>query len=114
MSAYTDHGGPVYVGGIVYRLIRPLVWRIGSSDGPVYTVPVGFEFDMSVPVGLRWLFDPHRADFHKAAALHDHMLAQGWSRITAAAEFHNALQADGVSAWRRLAMLIAVIVWRFE
>lgn len=114
MSAWTDHDGPVHVGGIVYRLTRPLVWKIGHIDGPIYTVPAGFAFDLSMPSWLRWLFDPHRRDFHKAAALHDHMLAAGWSRITAAAEFHNALKADGVSAWRRLAMLIAVIIWKFD
>lgn len=114
MSAYTEHDGPVLVGGIVYRLSRPLVWRIGHEDGPAYVVPAGFEFDMSVPRFLRWLFDPHRADFHKAAALHDHMLDAGWSRITAGAEFHNALKADGVRAWKRLAMLIAVLIWKFE
>lgn len=114
MSAYTDHFGPVLVGGIVYRLSRPLVWKIGHVEGPAYTVPEGFEFDVSVPRPLRWLFDPHRGDFHKAAALHDHMLQAGWSRVTAAAEFHNALKADGVSAWRRLTMLVAVIIWKFE
>lgn len=114
MSAYTRHDGPVLVHGIVYRLTSPLAWRIGHIDGPEYLVPVGFEFDVSVPVGLRWLFNPHRADFHKAAALHDHMLQAGWSRITAAAEFHNALGADGVSTWRRLVMLLAAILWRFE
>lgn len=114
MSAYTDHDGPVHVGGIIYRLSRPLDWRIGHIDGPMYVVPAGFEFDVSVPRLLRWLFDPHRPDFHKAAALHDHMLQADWSRITAAAEFHNALKADAVSAWRRLVMLIAVMLWRFD
>lgn len=114
MSAYTRHSGPVHVGGIVYRLTQPLVWRIGHENGPVYTVPAGFEFDMSVPRFLRWLFDPHRSDFHKAAALHDHMLQAGWSRITAGAEFHNALKADGVTAWKRLVMLIAVLIWKFD
>lgn len=77
-------------------------------------MPAGFEFDVSVPRWLRWLFDPHRADFHKASALHDHMLTGGWSRITAGAEFHNALKADGVRAIRRLVMLIAVLIWKFE
>lgn len=114
MSAYTAHDGPVFVSGIVYRLTRDLTWRIGHEAGPAYTVPAGFEFDVSVPHWLRWLFDPHRADFHKAAAVHDHMLFAGWSRITAAAEFHNALKADGVNPLRRLVMLLAVIFWRYE
>lgn len=114
MSDYTDHLGAVPIGGIRYRLTRQLVWRVGHVDGPVYVVPRGFEFDVSVPAPLRWLFDPHRADFHKAAALHDHMLEGGWSRITAGAEFHNALKADGVGPLLRLVMLIAVLLWKFE
>jgi hypothetical protein len=117
MSAYTEHAGPVeisYLSGIRYRLATDLIWRIGHEQGPAYLVPAGFIFDVSVPGLLRWLFDPHRKDFHKAAALHDHMLQSGWSRITAAAEFHNALKADGVGAARRLAMLMAVLLWKFE
>lgn len=113
MSAYTDHFGAVHVGGIGYRLTRDLVWHIGHLNGPAFTVPAGYRFDVSVPWGLRWLFDPHRPDFHKAAALHDRMLDEGWSRITAAAEFHNALKADGVAMWRRLVMFLAVALWRF-
>lgn len=42
------------------------------------------------------------------------MLEAGWSRITAGAEFHDALKAGGVSAWRRLLMLAAVLIWKFE
>lgn len=117
MSAYTDHAGPVDVtrlDGIKYRLERDLTWRIGHIDGPSYTVPAGFTFDVSVPRLLRWLLNPHDRRLLKAAALHDHMLEAGWSRITAGAEFHNALKADEVTAWRRLAALLAVLVWKFE
>ncbi len=117
MSAYTDHAGPIEVTqleGIRFRLERELIWRIGHIDGPVYRVPEGFTFDVSVPRFLRWLFSPHDRRMLKAAALHDHMLESGWSRITAAAEFHNALKADGVGAARRLAMLMAVLLWKFE
>lgn len=114
MSAYTRHFGAEPIGGIRYRLTRCLVWRIGHEDGPWYGVPKGFEFDVSVPWPFRLVFNPHRTDFHKAAALHDHMLEAGWSRITAGAEFHNALKADGVSAPMRFAMLMAVLVWKFD
>ena len=113
MSAYTSHAGAVRVSGIVYKLTEPMLWRIGHKDGPIYVVPEGFTFDVSVPRLLRLLFDPHRADFHKAAALHDHMLQSGWSRITAGAEFHNALKADGVGAITRLVMFLAVVLWQY-
>lgn len=116
MSAYTDHAGSIAtrLDGIEYRLERDLVWRIGHVDGPTYVVPAGFTFEVSVPRALQWLYDPHDRRMLKAAALHDHMLEAGWSRITAGAEFHNALKADEVPAWRRLAALIAVLVWKFE
>ena len=119
MSAWTRHPGPRTLatspaGGSRHRLDEELVWRIGHVDGPAYAVPAGYVFELSVPLALRWLFNPHDARHHKAAALHDHMLEQGWSRITAGAEFHDALNASGVPAWRRFLMLLAVLVWRFE
>ena len=101
------------IGGGRYRLTSSIVWRIGSATGPVYVVPVGFEFDVSVPWLLTWLFSPDDPRFFKAAALHDKMLADGWSRITAGAEFHNALAADGVPVWQRLLMWLAVSLWRY-
>ncbi|WP_099867833.1 DUF1353 domain-containing protein [Pararhizobium haloflavum] len=114
MSAYTAHLGAIPIGGIEYRLARSLTWHIGHEDGPPVTVPAGFMFEVSVPVLLRWLFDPHDPAFHKAAALHDWLLENGWDRVTAGAVFHEALKADGVSLPRRLVMLLAVIIWRYE
>lgn len=121
MSAYTQHTGPKpdpfdpeALDGIRFRLARDLVWHIGHETGPAYPVPAGFEFDVSIPRWLWWLFDPREQAFLKGAALHDHMLIHGWSRLTAAAEFHNALKADGVRLWRRLAMFLATALWRYE
>ena len=121
MSAYTQHTGPEpdtfnpeALEGIRFRLTSDLVWRVGLKTGPAYTVLAGFEFDVSIPRWLWWLFDPRDPVFLKGAALHDHMLIHGWSRLTAAAEFHNALKADGVRLWRRLAMFLATALWRYE
>lgn len=114
MSGYTRHLGVIHLAGIRYALVSPLVWRIGHTAGPVYTVPGGFEFDVSIPRPFRWVFDPNDRRYFKAAALHDHMLQSGWNRITAAACFHNALKADGVPVWRRLAMFAAVAFWRYR
>jgi hypothetical protein len=121
MSAYTQHAGPQpdpfnpeALGGTRFRLTRELIWRIGMETGPSYTVPAGFEFDVSVPRWLWWIFNPREQAYLKGAALHDHMLIHGWSRLTAAAEFHNALKADGVRLWRRLAMFLATALWRYE
>lgn len=113
MSRYTRHDGVLHVEGIRYALISPLVWHIGTESGPAYTVPGWFEFDVSVPRPLWFAFNPNDPRYFKAAALHDHMLKAGWSRITAGACFHNALKADGVPAWRRVAMFLAVAFYRY-
>lgn len=95
-------------------MVDALVWRIGHEGGPAYEVEAGFVFDVSIPWAFRWLFNPHRQDFLKASALHDHMLKAGWSRVEAAGPFHQALLADKVSRWRRLSMFLAVALFRFR
>lgn len=115
MSAYT--ASPVAfapAGGIRFRLTAPLVWHVGNADGPVVTVDEGFVFDVSVPRIFRWLFNPRDRRYLKAAALHDWLLTHGWDRITAGAIFHAALAADGVPAWRRAVMLIAVQFYKYR
>lgn len=114
MSAYTVAFEPIAIGGIDYRLASPLTWRIGRKDGPPVTVPAGFTFQVSVPGLFRWVFDPHDRRFLKAAAVHDWLLKKDWDQVTAAAIFHEALKADGVSTWRRAAMLVAVQFWKYE
>lgn len=120
MSSYTrfDHRNMEkydHVDGIKYRLAYDLNWKIGHVTGPVYIVPKGFIFDVTVPIFLRWLFNPHDVKFLKAAALHDHMIHESeWSRITAAAEFHNALKASKVGRWKRLVMFLAVVLWKYS
>ena len=114
MSAYTEHIAVEPAGGILFRLTAALAWRVGALDGPLYIVPSGFAFDVSVPWFLRFAFDVREPRYLKAAALHDSMLQAGWNRLTAAGEFHEALKADGVSLWRRLAMFLAVALWRFR
>lgn len=115
MSIYTDHSPRVaLVGGIKYRLIDAVSWHVGMIGGPVVIVPPGFEFDVSVPPWLQWLYSPHERKFFKAAALHDYLLAKGWDRMTSGAIFHDALRADGVPVWRALSMWLAVSLWRYR
>ncbi|MEI4262780.1 DUF1353 domain-containing protein [Roseovarius sp. D0-M9] len=116
MSDYTSIVGWCEpIGGIRYRSRRDLKWAVGHPrSGFVFVVPAGRVFDVSIPRALRWIFDPHDPRFLKAAALHDEMLMTGWARVTAAAEFHEALRADGVGRWARLAMFGAVALWRFQ
>ena len=100
--------------------------------GPVYIVPEGRVFDVSIPRPMRLFLSPHNRRFLKAAALHDDMLCHGlcdqtvcdgghppelkadqvkWSREEAAGAFAAALKADGVGYWTRLIMHVGVIIW---
>lgn len=114
MSAYTEHFSVEAIDGTRYCLTQVLTWHIGRVDGPLYIVPAGTLFDVSVPWFLAWLFSPHDHRYLKAAALHDHMLEAGWDRPTAAAQFAMALKADRVPLWRRVPMFLATALWRFD
>lgn len=95
--------------------IQALPWEIGCKGSGLWlTVPTGFVFDMSVPWCLRWLFNRIAPKYRKAAALHDFALASGWDRVSAAATFSEALRADGIGRWERLALVGAVIVWHWK
>ena len=101
--------------GARWRVVRPVPWEIGRPGSGLWLiVPIGYEFDVSVPWWLRWAVDRRDPRYLKAAALHDWALDDRWDRVSAAAAFADALRADGVGRARRLAMTLAVIVWRFD
>lgn len=106
----------IHLGGGKYQARAPIRSEIGGqSAGLFLEVPAGFVFDVSVPRPLRWLVDPHDARLLAAAALHDYALHRlGWPREVAAAPFGAALRAAGVSRAKRLAMVLAVIVWKWR
>ena len=115
MSAYTDLTAWCRETPAAFATTRVLQWEVGrKGSGMWIEVPVGFGFDVSVPCGLRWLFNPRHARYLKAACLHDYALSQQWDRVAAAAVFADALKADGVGRWRRLTMTLAVIVWNWR
>lgn len=116
MSLYTDDFSIAPVRDGRWRLMQPLSWEIGfKGSGLVWTVPAQFETDLaSIPMLARLVFDRGDARYAKASALHDHMLDGGVDRLTAGAEFHAALRADGVVRWRRLVMFLAVALWRYD
>jgi hypothetical protein len=94
---------------------EPIIWQIGKlGSGLIYTVPEGFNYNVSVPCWLTWAIDPFDRRFMKAAALHDHMLIAGWDRPTAGAIFHDALKADGVGRVKRFAMFTAVVWFKWS
>jgi hypothetical protein len=103
------------VSGIVYRTLVPVVWHIGHARSPYRViVPAGRRFDVSIPRPFRLIFKPHDPRYLKAAVLHDEMLHHlGFSRLTAGAEFEQALRADGVPVLERLLMWQAVSLFKY-
>ncbi len=115
MSAYTDWDGEFVLDGARYRATQPLPWDLGfKGSGLTVTVPSDFLHNVSVPPALQWAFSPQEPRYQRGARLHDFLLVGGWSRAEAAGVFHEALKADGVSSWRRLAMFVAVALWRWR
>jgi hypothetical protein len=111
MSRYTNYSSLVDLqeGSYKLRLIDELSWEIGHvNSGLFITVPAGYIFDVSIPWWARPVFSPLDRRFFKAAALHDYMLEQGYSRTSSAGVFNEALEADDVSRLRRLFMYLAV------
>lgn len=100
--------------GIKFRTTKEVCWEIGKIDSGLWLVaPAGYEFDVSIPRALRWIFDPKDPRYLKAAALHDWALDLGWDRVSAAAAFSEAMRAQGVSRARRLSMVLSVITYKF-
>ena len=101
--------------GCAFVTVRPVSWCIGrAGSGMRLEVPAGFSFDVSVPRPLAWAFDPRAPEYLRAACVHDWLLADRWHRITAGAVFAEVLAADGVPAWRRLVMWLAVSLYKFR
>jgi len=117
LSKFTEqtnwHGPRGPRGG--YLTTAELVWEIGKvGSGLWLRVRPDFYFDVSVPLLVRWLFDPSDPRYRKASALHDYALSLGWDRVASAAVFNSALKASGVGSVERLAMTLGVISWRWK
>lgn len=115
MSAFTEQADWAARAGAGYVTTAPLSWEVGRKGrGLVVTVPVGFAFDVSVPVFARWYFKPDNPRYRKAAALHDYTLSDKWDRVASAAVFADALRVSGVGRLERLVMVLGVIIWRWK
>lgn len=111
MSFYTEYVtlSPVPSGWCLTSILK---WEIGKlGSGLFFDVAPGFISDLAtIPIWARPFFNPADPLFAKAAILHDAMLADpDFSRVTAAAEFFEALRADRVSEWRAMIMGLAVL-----
>ena len=102
------------VGGMKYRTGVSLRWEVATVGSGLWVeVPIGFEFDLSVPRAFRWLVSPYDPKYLPAACLHDFILLDGWDRIRAAAEFDLALRAKGVGRAKRLLMFLGVSIYKW-
>jgi len=98
-----------------FVVVEELIWEVGrEGSGALITVPAGFVFDVSIPPGARWVFDPSDPAYLKASAVHDRLLIERWDRVTAGAVFHEILRTQDISLTRRLVMWLAVSLWRYR
>ena len=94
--------------------------RIGSTDRYVVVeeqyhkgtiMPVGHEFELSVPWCLTWIQSRHGPKLRRMAAWHDLWLARGVDRTVAAAEARLIAREDGVEAWYTHVLFWAMTLW---
>jgi len=64
-------------------------------------IPHGFEFESSVPRGLRWVLSPDDPRFLKAAAVHDWLLENGYQTDFADSQWRDAARSDHAPRWKR-------------
>ena len=85
-----------------------------NGSGALVVVPAGFIFDVSIPPGARWIFDPCDPAYLKASCVHDWLLVDGWDRVTAGAVFHEILRTEKICLGQRLVRWFAVSLWRYR
>ncbi len=78
-----------------YIVVRELRWDVGRKGSSwVFLVPVGTEFESSVPRLLTWVFPPDDPYFLKAAAIHDCLLEAGYRHAFADSQWFEAALSD--------------------
>lgn len=78
-----------------YVVTRDLHWHIGKKgSGWILTVPVGREFESSVPRWLWWCFSPDDPNFLKSAAIHDMLLEEGYRKQFADTQWIEAARSN--------------------
>lgn len=102
------------VGGTDYVVVEAFRVEIGRRGSGLWVeVPEGVTFNVSIPGWLhRWL-SPHDARFLRAAAVHDQLLFEGWDRLTAGAVFAKLLEPERVPSHLRMAMWLAVSLFKW-
>lgn len=100
-----------------YVVTSPLAWVIGKNgSGWVLTVPVGKEFESSVPNLLRWLWSPDDPIYLKSAAIHDTLLESGYRPQFADSQWIEAAMSIGAPRIKTgvayVFMVLRRLLWR--
>lgn len=93
--------------------VENVSWEFGKKGNGVWiTVPIGTEFDVSVPWWARWFINPCDERWFLGALVHDYLLASGRvGRAQAAAEFYDGALAGGAPPWKARLAFVAVAAW---
>lgn len=98
-----------------YITTKPVIWEVAvEGSGWFITIPKGFIFDVSIPKYLRWILSPGNPKYRGAGCVHDYVLEMGWDWVRAAAEFNLVLKVSKVDLRVRLAMFLAVVLYKYS
>jgi hypothetical protein len=78
-----------------YVTTRVVAWSLMWKGSPyILTIPVGREFESSVPRSLQWLWSPDDPYYLKAALIHDVLLESGSRWIEADSQWFAAALSE--------------------
>ena len=114
MTDLPDVSWCVKGGSREYVVVRSFGWWIGMKDsGWMLEIPVGKEFESSVPWWLKWVFSPDDPFFLKAAAIHDALLEMGTRNLFADSQWIEAAMSDHAPALRTWFAYFGMLLRRF-
>ncbi|MCW4114728.1 DUF1353 domain-containing protein [Aurantimonas sp. MSK8Z-1] len=114
MSGYTETPFALIPGPDGWTATVALAFELGEKGSGLWLVaPADYVSDgPSIPWWARGWINPDDPRLQKAARLHDVAIERGWTAWSSTAVLYDAMRADGVSAPKRWAMAIAVLVFQ--
>ena len=102
--------GETYKGRPVITLTKDLLYAMDKGEEHIITVPKGFVTDFASIPRLLFILASPSGRHRRAAVLHDYLFTEksGISRIVCDAIFYDAMRAEGVAWWRRVAIFSMV------
>ena len=96
-----------------WRTCHPVEWEVGSKGSGIHiTIPIGTEFESSVPWWAGWFIHRDHPRFMLAALVHDYLLEAGtYGRAQAAAEWYDGARAENAPRMRAKLGYVAVAFW---